>query len=93
MVTGTWPDCQIDHLNLDKADNRWANLRQATISQNKANIRAMTWKNYKGAYRASKNRWRARCGGFDLGYFLTEEAANAAYAEKAKLLYGEFARS
>lgn len=35
--TGAWPSAEVDHWNLDKADNSWGNLRGATRSQNIAN--------------------------------------------------------
>lgn len=35
--TGRWPKDQIDHINGQKDDNRWINLREATQSQNMAN--------------------------------------------------------
>lgn len=92
LVTGAWPKDQIDHVNLVKSDNRWTNLREATHSQNKANIRTLKANGLKGVRHATKNRWRANCGGNDLGYFLTEEAAHAAYAGAARRMYGEFAR-
>lgn len=38
-VHGTWPDREIDHINGNKADNRIANLRLATRSQNLMNAR------------------------------------------------------
>jgi hypothetical protein len=36
-VTGTFPKKQIDHINRNRSDNRYENLREATNSQNKAN--------------------------------------------------------
>lgn len=37
LVTGMWPDCEIDHENTIRDDNRWINLRQATRAQNSHN--------------------------------------------------------
>jgi len=36
-MTGEWPDEQIDHINHDRRDNSWANLRKVTGSQNQEN--------------------------------------------------------
>lgn len=36
-MTGDWPIDQIDHINRDRADDRWCNLREATQSQNSYN--------------------------------------------------------
>ena len=38
-VNGTWPSNQIDHVNGIKGDNRIANLREATASENQGNQR------------------------------------------------------
>ena len=36
-VTGKWPEEVIDHINGDRADNRFSNLRQASIAENLQN--------------------------------------------------------
>ena len=37
MMTGRWPDDEIDHRDRDPANNRWENLREATHSLNMLN--------------------------------------------------------
>lgn len=37
-MTGAWPTEHVDHINRVRADNRWANLRCATQTQNNQNI-------------------------------------------------------
>lgn len=88
------PTQDIDHINGDKGDNRMANLRAATRSQNLANTRK--GKPFKGVSWATKrSTWIAQivCNGKHhwLGEFDTPEAAAAAYQTKAKALFGEFA--
>ena len=34
-----WPESEIDHINSDRSDNRWINLRPASSRQNKQNRR------------------------------------------------------
>lgn len=36
-VTGSWPDGQIDHVNHDRVDDRWCNLRDVTNQENGKN--------------------------------------------------------
>jgi len=50
LMTGEWPKSHVDHINGIKTDNRWCNLRLATMSQNKANegIRESNSSGWKG---------------------------------------------
>lgn len=100
FVNGTWPDGEIDHINCDPSDNRIANLRLATRSQNQQNVpltRANT-SGYKGViWDASRQLWRAEiCVQYKrhyLGRFASKDEAYAAYAEACEKLHGEFARA
>ena len=96
-VHGEWPDGDIDHINGDGLDNRIANLRVATRSQNCANVgrRAHNTSGVKGIYQHGM-RWRAsiRVKGKSkhLGCFGTPADAQAAYMAAAREHFGEFAR-
>ena len=95
MMTGEEP-IQVDHINLCRTDNRWANLRNSTPSENSNNAPARTsnpkgvvWdKNWK-AWRAQirKNYTRHYSGPYK-----TAEEAHEAYCEMARKLHGEFFR-
>jgi len=99
-MTGEWPINDIDHASLDRSDNRFANLREATRSQNGANRRAMSnnTSGVKGvSWHASTRKWQARIQvagkSKPLGYFDDLEAAAAAYERAAHETFGEFART
>ena len=95
-MTGEWPLSEIDHKDLDHANDRWNNLRPATHSQNIANTKAIAKSGLKGALEQASGRFmsRIRFQGklIYLGTFDTKEESNAAYAKKAKEFFGEFAR-
>lgn len=91
----------IDHINMDRSDNRIANLRPATASQNHGNSH-MYANNKIGLKGVSElpNRakpYRATIGlngkTKTIGYFSTPEQAHAAYVAAASLKFGEFARA
>lgn len=99
-VTGEWPSLAVDHINGDRSDDRFANLRLATGSENLANARRPrhNTSGLKGAnWHAKAGKWRATIKKdrtpIHIGYFATAAEAHAAYMAKAKELFGEFARA
>lgn len=87
----------IDHINGNKLDNRYSNLRFCTRSQNQCN-KAMSCTNlsgYKGVI-ISHGKFVARIAfqgqTLRLGTFNTAIDAAHAYDKKALELHGEFAR-
>jgi hypothetical protein len=86
-MTGEWPAQVVDHINGDRTDNRWANLRDAPRAVNNQNRRTgigasgllgVTWSKKCGRWQA---QIRAPGGGkiVWLGYFDTSDAASSAY--------------
>lgn len=100
LVYGKLPENVIDHINGDKADNRLANLRAATVSQNGMN-RGLPANNSSGCKGVSWDRacqkWQAKIGihgkTIYLGNFDHLEAAKAAYAAASREVHGEFGRT
>ena len=98
-VTGRWPDHQVDHADGNRTNNRWANLREATFSQNIVN-RGPNKNNKCGLkgvfFHPQAKKWRARMYHnkkmYELGLHPTPEAAHDVYAKKVREVHGEFAR-
>lgn len=93
------PDCT-DHINGNGLDNRKANLRPATRSQNGANSRlsSRSTSGYKGvSYDRARGSWKAQIGfrgeNRFLGRYPTAEQAAAAYDAAAQELFGAYART
>lgn len=95
MFYGQWPELEIDHINHARADNRIANLRQATRQQNCA-YRA-SFRGVVGVPGVSLDgklfKARIRCNGKEtvLGWFKDSASAGDAYRSAATALNGEFA--
>jgi hypothetical protein len=97
--TGEWCSAVIDHRDGNPSNNRWHNLRGATVSQNNANRRLH--RNNKCGYKGVvENKWgrfwatiQKHGRRLHLGTFATAEEAHAAYMEAARKLFGEFARA
>ncbi len=99
-VTGEWPIGHVDHINGNRTDNRFANLRIATNSENARNSRRRTNNacGYKGVHfkkRLSKFVAQITVNRrvYHLGVFKTAEEAHTAYCKAAKENFGEFARA
>jgi hypothetical protein len=82
LQTGLWPSGDIDHINGDRSDNRWVNLRDVSKSKNARNAKQNS-RNKSGFNGVSwchhKKRWIAHIGLLGrfvvLGRFLTKEEA------------------
>ena len=92
-VSGSWPDDEVDHINGDRDDNRIANLREASRSENQQNLarRANNTSGFPGVCWSNQaSKWQAgiKVHGrlIGLGQFASAAAAGAAYlAAKARL--------
>ena len=99
MDSGRWPDHEVDHINGDPSDNRMANLRLATRSQNALNT-CLSKRNASGWrgvwFDGARQKWAAMIGHdgkrTSLGRFGSKDAAIAAYAEASERLHREFRR-
>ena len=90
-VTGEWPSRNLDHIDRNRLDNTFGNLRLASHFQNVGNApkyRTNT-SGYKGVCHF-RGRWRASCGGKYLGDFPTKEEAAHSYDAAAIEHFGEF---
>lgn len=98
IVTGKWPDHEIDHRNLKKSENWWDNLRTATPQGNRANSEKSRnnksglkgvlffdgkWRGQITVNRKTKLLYRGDC----------PAAAHLAYIVAADKNFGEFSRS
>lgn len=99
-VTGFWPKENIDHRDLNKSNNIWKNLREATHAQNSMNrkLQPNNLIGFKGvSWKADRDKWMSRIKKdrrqIFLGYFQTPEEAHNAYVVASKKYHGEFARA
>lgn len=87
-------NCDIDHINGNRSDNRHENLRLATRTQNNANSkkRLNTLSKYKGVTR-HRNKWQVYVNGEYIGKYDDEREAAETYDRIAVRIWGEYART
>jgi hypothetical protein len=97
-MTGEWPAEEIDHQDVEHANNKWENIRPATHRQNACNtkVQARNRLGLKGVSQKGE-RFVAKltCAGKrqTLGWFPTAKEAALAYDAAAIEKFGEFART
>lgn len=99
-MAGSFPDKSIDHRDCIRNNNKWLNLREATIQENSFNSarKARNTSGYTGVtWNKSLNTWTAYCSinGKQkyLGRFNTAEEASEVYQQAALANRGEFYRN
>lgn len=97
LKTGDYPSCDIDHVDLNKANNNFSNLRLATRSENRRNGTATVQSKtgIRGVYKYHNGKFVARLTDRTgkirhIGYFFTLEEAAQAVDAFAKREHGEF---
>jgi hypothetical protein len=99
-MLGKWPEHEIDHVNGDRSDNRWENLREATRAQNAANTshHQDSKSGVKGVHFCRlRRKWKAGIMAegrrISCGYHVTKDEAIKARHEAERLFQGKFARA
>jgi len=97
-MVGIWPTFEIDHIDCDPTNDRFANLRDESRRKNQQNMRKpqkdKRSSSFLGVYANKagyKKPWRSAIsvGGKQksLGYFYSESEAYAAYIDAKRLLH------
>lgn len=95
LVTGSWPEKEIDHINGIRLDNRIANLRAASRTLNAQNLQGPGKRNTSGFLGVTfilrdgtfKARIRVEGKTQSLGHYKTPEEAHLAYLDAKRRLH------
>ena len=107
MYHGSDPVDMIDHIDMDRANNCIANLRDATYTQNGINskskknsfsgVKGVQPNRYSAISTSTASPWKAQIRvnkkSIHLGCYKTKEEAALAYEKAAKEYFGDFART
>lgn len=100
-VTGEWPGKHIDHIDGNPSNNRFANIRVATRSENNRNVikRCTNTSGHKGVYwHNAAGKWCVQINiegiRLHLGLFDEDKLDDAAsaYAKASEKYHGKFSR-
>lgn len=94
LMTGAWPASQVDHIDGDRKNNRFANLREASPSENQQNIKRKSnnTSGFPGVSWSNKAQlWKAQigCNGRKkhISYRATPEEAYSDYLREKQRLH------
>lgn len=96
LMTCAEPDGEVDHINGDRTDNRWQNLRICCSSENSQNQRAARRDNKSSgllgvSWSKQKRRWRAAITvngkKIQVGVFHDAQEAHEAYVQAKRRLH------
>lgn len=95
IMTGVEPIETVDHINGNRSDNRWSNLREATGIENSRNRKPNGHLSHKGVQRLPSGRFRVRIQQsgrrMTIGTHDTMAEALKSYNIAAKKYFGAFA--
>lgn len=99
-MIGKWPNEEVDHIDLNRSNNKWDNLREATRSQNFGNRHKYLnnkSKNKGVCWDKNANKWLAQIQinkkKIKLGRFSNIKDAKSAYEQAAAKYFKKFART
>ena len=93
-MTGEMPKEEVDHIDRDPGNDRWANLREADRTGNCQN-RSMRRDNISGVigvfWNSQRGKWQVQVNKIHIGLFTDLEEAKAARLAAVQLMHGDFA--
>lgn len=95
LMTGKWPEQDVDHIDGNRTNNKWNNLREATRSQNLQNQKCTRGVSRFKGVTFNGSVFVAQIGKRGKSYIgcsKSEKEAAMIYNNAARVLFGNFAR-